>query len=191
MGDRPLKHPKQEAFAQGIAKGMTADAAYTAAGYTPNPGNATRLKLNEAVASRVKYLVGRGAEKAEIDIARVLRELARVGTSDVRRLFDASGQLLPVTHLDDDTAAAISSVEVVTRRIPGEDGAEVEYVHKMRFWDKNSALEKIGKHLAMFVDRVEHAGPGGESLIPDTLKTASSEEIERRIEAYHKRNGLK
>jgi phage terminase small subunit len=37
----------------------------------------------------------------------------------------------------------------------------VEHVHKLKVWDKNSALEKIAKHLGMFIDRHEHSGPGG------------------------------
>src|SRR3546814_2034996 len=74
-----------------------------------------------------------------------------------------SSDLLPIADLDDDTAAAVASVEVVTK--PGEVDADgkrtVEHAHKIKFWDKNSALEKIAKHLGMFVDRVEHSGKGG------------------------------
>lgn len=167
-----LENARHEAFAQGIAKGLSADEAYASAGYKANRGNATRLKANESIVSRVAELVGAGAKRAEVDVARVLKELARVGLSDVRRLFDAAGGMLPIASLDDDTAAAVSSVEVVTRRVPGADGdaAEVEYVHKIRFWDKNSALEKIGKHLGMYVDRHEHSGPGGAALMPSIIQ---------------------
>jgi hypothetical protein len=28
-------------------------------------------------------------------------------------------------------------------------------------WDKNSALEKIGKHLGMFIDRLDHTSSDG------------------------------
>ncbi|WP_234841144.1 hypothetical protein [Sinorhizobium meliloti] len=41
-------------------------------------------------------------------------------------------------------AAAVASVEVVTRNIG--DG-EVEHVHKSKVWDINSALETLAKHL--------------------------------------------
>ncbi|TIS12579.1 MAG: terminase small subunit, partial [Mesorhizobium sp.] len=43
----------------------------------------------------------------------------------------------------------------------------VEYVTKIKVWDKNSALEKIAKHLGLFVDRIEH-GVTGE--VADLLK---------------------
>jgi phage terminase small subunit len=168
-----LKNTKHEAFAQAVAKGQTAEDAYIAAGYTPNRGNAGRLKANEVIRKRVAELMGRSAERAEIDIARTLKELVRLGTSDVRRLFDESGALRPVHSLDDETAAAVASVEVVTR--PGaevdENGnREVEYVHKLKLWDKNSALDKIAKHLGMFIERHEHTGEEGGPIV-----------IERRV----------
>jgi phage terminase small subunit len=45
---------------------------------------------------------------------------------------------------DDDLAVAISSVEVVTRNF---GNGEVERVHKIKAWNKNSALEKTATHL--------------------------------------------
>jgi hypothetical protein len=55
----------------------------------------------------------------------VLREFTKVGRSDVRRLFSELGALKPIHELDDETAAAIASIEVVTKRLPGADGTAV------------------------------------------------------------------
>lgn len=155
-----LTNARHEAFAQGVARGLTADQAYEAAGYKPNRHNAARLKTNEHIASRIEEIVSAGAAIAEIDVARTLKELVRLGTSDIRKLFDANGQLRAIHDMDDDTAAAISAIEVVAKPgLPDEDGnRDVEYVHKIKLWDKNSALEKIGKHLGMYLDRTEHSG---------------------------------
>ena len=153
-----LKNARHEKFAHALAKGKSADEAYAQAGFKPNRGNATRLKANESISARVDEIVGRGAEKAEVSIERVLKELGRIGFSDLRRAFDTNGRLLRPEEWDDDTAAAIASVEVVTRNI-GE--GEVEHVHKIKVWDKNSALEKLAKHLGMFIERHEHTGKDG------------------------------
>ena len=150
-----LKSAKHEAFAQGLAKGLSASEAYIAAGYNESRSAACRLSTNVNVQSRVAELVNKSAEKAGVTVERVLSELARVGFSDLRKAFDRNGRLLRPEEWDDDTAAAISSIEVVTRNIG--DG-EVEHVHKIKVWDKNSALEKIAKHLGMFIERVEHSG---------------------------------
>lgn len=159
-----LSNARHEAFAQGVAKGLSASEAYIAAGYKESRSAASRLSANVNIEARIAELVGRGAEKAEVNVARVLNELARIGFSDLRRIFTEDGLLKPPTSWDNETAAAIASVKVVTR--PGgdvdEDGnKQVEHVHEIKLWDKNSALEKLAKHLGMFVEKVEHSGPAG------------------------------
>ena len=49
----------------------------------------------------------------------------------------------PPTEWDDQIAAAVASVEV-------DDNGNVI---KVRLWDKNTALDKIAKHLGMFVQQ--------------------------------------
>lgn len=56
------------------------------------------------------------------------------------------------------------TISCVTRSI-GE--GEVEHVHKIKVWDKNSALEKIAKHLGMFIERVEHSGSMSLNVLPE------------------------
>jgi phage terminase small subunit len=161
-----LTNAKHEAFAQGLAKGLSASEAYTAAGYANSRSGASRLATNENIEARVAELIDKGAQRAEIGIARVLQELGRIGFSDLRTAFTDTGALKSPQDWSDDLAAAISSVEVTTRSLgKDEDGnLEVEHVHKIRLWDKNSALEKIAKHLGMFVEKVEHSGPNGGAI---------------------------
>src|SRR5262245_54104384 len=78
-----LTNPKHELFAQGLASGLSASAAYEAAGYTPNDGNAIRLKGNERVRRRVEELQKIGEERALLTLEahmmelETLRELAK------------------------------------------------------------------------------------------------------------------
>lgn len=173
-----LKNTRHEAFARALAKGQSTTAAYVEAGYKESPAAATRLSKKVNIADRVAELVEAGAERAEIDIARTLKELVRLGTSDLRQAFTDNGSLKDPSTWSDDFAAAVSAVEVASRSLgKDEDGnTETEYVHKLKLWDKNSALEKIAKHLGMFIERVEHTGKDGERLIPEH----SDEEIARR-----------
>jgi len=157
-----LKNQRHEAFAQGLAKGLTADQAYQEAGYKPQRQNASRLMTNDDIQARVAELIEAAANRAEIDIARTLKELVRIGTSDIRNALTPNGALLDPQDWDDDFAAAVSSIEVVTNtgdQGKDEDGRKiVEHTHKIKMWDKNSALDKIAKHLGMFIERVEHSG---------------------------------
>src|SRR3546814_9831758 len=74
-----LKNTRHEAFARALAKGMSADAAYEAAGYKPSRSAASRLSSNVNVQGRVCELLERGARRAEIDNARTLQEMVRLG----------------------------------------------------------------------------------------------------------------
>jgi phage terminase small subunit len=59
---RPLANQRHERFAQALAEGKTATAAYVLAGYKANDGNASRMKGNERISARIQEIVGRAAE---------------------------------------------------------------------------------------------------------------------------------
>ena len=85
------------------------------------------------------------SKRTEITQDRVLQELAAIGFSDVRKVFQG-GHLLDSKDWPDEVAPAVAGVDVVTRGI-GE--GEVEYVAKLKLWDKGRALEAIARHLGM------------------------------------------
>jgi hypothetical protein len=70
-----LPSPKYERFAQARAKGMSASAAYVAAGYKKNDGNAARLNGNEKIQARIAELVAAVAQKAITSISFDAKEL--------------------------------------------------------------------------------------------------------------------
>jgi len=159
-----LKNPKHERFAQELAKGQTPEAAYAAAGFRPHRQNAHRLMTNDDIQERLAEILQRGAERAEITVERVMRELAKIGFADIRKAVrwgrspgdkeaesaNPNGlgiypvELVPSEQIDDDTAAAVAEVSLTQTGI------------KVKLHDKLSALEKIGKQLGMFVDRSEN-----------------------------------
>ena len=53
-----LRNPRHEKFAQLVASGMTAQAAFTQAGYKA-PQNAPRLRNDELVAKRIEELANK------------------------------------------------------------------------------------------------------------------------------------
>ena len=81
----PLQNARHEAFAQALAKGMTADAAYQEAGYKAHRGNAATLRANQNVRRRVEEITAKAAARVEITKADVLQGLlneARMGVGD-------------------------------------------------------------------------------------------------------------
>lgn len=178
-----LTNARHERFAQERVKGLSVDAAYIAAGFKPNRGNAARLNANESVLARIAELQGNAANRAEITAERVLRELAKIGFADMRKLLRWTGnlpqmdleaaedsgeveisvanfvQLFDSDALDDDTAACISEISQT------KEGAL-----KVKLHDKQAALVSIGRHLGMFKDRVEHTGKDGGAIEIDQVK---------------------
>ncbi|WP_363347134.1 terminase small subunit [Methylocystis echinoides] len=166
-----LHNPRHEIFAQEIAKGASQREAYRAAGYEGEnedavDASASRLLTDAKVVLRVQEIQANAAKRAEITIERTLLELAKIGYADIRKAVrwgegvavrDADGNetvsngvsMLDSAAIDDDTAAAIA--EVAQTR----DGIRV------KFHDKLAALDKIGKHLGMFSERVELTGKDG------------------------------
>lgn len=70
-----LKNARHEAFAQGLAKGLTADQAYQDAGFKPHRGNASRLSANENIRARVSEIQSKAVKKVEVTVESLAVEL--------------------------------------------------------------------------------------------------------------------
>jgi hypothetical protein len=98
---------------------MTADAAYVAAGYKRNSGNAIRMKGNERVASRVAELKQLAAERVIISEAEVMQEVTDIAmarptdklTHQVKlNALRVASELLGMTKRDQDATRPINIV---------------------------------------------------------------------------------
>ena len=86
------------------------------------------------------------AKRAQIDQDMLTEEYARIAFLDYRLFFDDQGQLIPVSELNDDAAAALAGLETV---MVGSRG-QVDYVKKIKTYDKMKALGDLGKYLEFF-----------------------------------------
>ena len=135
--------PKQRRFAEEYCIDLNAAAAYLRAGYTARGNSAeagaSRLLSNVKVQSIIHQKQREIANRCDVTAEKVIREVSAVAFSDVRKLFNPDGSLKPVHELDDATAAAIAAIEV-----------DASGVRKIKVWDKNSAHERLCKHLGLF-----------------------------------------
>jgi phage terminase small subunit len=74
MPDQVLRNPRHERFAQELATGKTADAAYVLAGYKENRSNAARLNASQNIQKRVAEIQAVGAELAAITVETLIAE---------------------------------------------------------------------------------------------------------------------
>lgn len=148
---------RQKRFVTHYLKDPNATKAAIAAGYSKNTAYSIgqeNLKKPEIAAAIEKGRV-KLAEKLEISAERVAREMARLAFYDPRKFFNDDGSAKSITQLDDDTAMALAGVDVV--ELTG-DGAVTGHVKKFKLSDKGANLERLGRHLGMFKERISVDG---------------------------------
>lgn len=168
---------KQRRFVEEYPIDFNATQAAIRAGYSEKTAysigheNLNKPEIQSAIAERVTKI----AEKVEITQERILQEYARIGFSDIRKTLTPGGNLLNPNDWDDDTAAAIAGVEVVTRQLhtDDEDGPKIEYTHKIKTWDKPKALDAMAKHLGMFEGKKGVDDADSDDTIGNDIRSAA------------------
>lgn len=155
--------PQQERFCEEYLKDLNATRACERAGYKGNEktlaATGSRLLRIDKVTVRCQEMMNARSERTKVDSDTILRELLKLATSDLRKLFQENGALKNPDEWPDDVAMAVAGVEVLEEfEGYGEDRTWIGYTKKVKFWDKPKALELLGKHLKLFTDKVEHSG---------------------------------
>jgi phage terminase small subunit len=188
---------KQKMFVAEYLVDVNATAAALRAGYSKKTAysigqeNLKKPEIQAALQAKIQKV----EQKTDISIERVLKEYARLGFFDPRKLFNDDGSPKGIHELDDDTAAAIAGLDVMEiYEGKGEDRQFVGYLKKYKLADKKGNLDSIGKHLGMFIDKQEVTGPDGgpisvaisrvAGMTPEERK-AALEEIRKQEELAH------
>lgn len=173
--------PKQSRFVEEYLIDLNATQAAIRAGYSVKTAKSigqrllTFVDVQKAIQGAQKKL----SERTKITQERVLQEYARIAFLDPRKLFDEHGELLPITSLDAEVAAAIGGLDVVISRTG--DKSTTEETKKIKLIDKKGALDSIAKHLGMFTDKVEVTGANGAPVQVATMTFKEYEERARRL----------
>ncbi|MDE2105605.1 MAG: terminase small subunit [Patescibacteria group bacterium] len=147
---------KQQVFVAEYLVDLNATRAAIAAGYSKRTAAKQAHQLLEIprIAEKVAQKTGKRLEKLEITADRVLQELAKLAFFKVTDALDADGRFKPLSELDDTTAAAIAGFKTVSK-VTGEDEDGMVVFTDMKFADKGQNLERLGKHLKLFTDKLE------------------------------------
>lgn len=158
--------PKQARFIEEYLIDLNATQAAIRAGYSEKTAQEIGAEnlSKPIIAAAIQKALEERSRRTEITADKVLCEIARLSFMDPRKVFDDQGRLLPIHQLPDEVAAGISSIEVVTSKVPGGEATDVEHTAKIKFWDKRGSLELLGKHLKLFTERHEHSGPNGKPV---------------------------
>lgn len=163
---RPLT-ARKEKFCQEYVKTPVGTTAAKAAGYTAKhlDSLAARLLAEPEVKARVAELQKKAADVAGVTAVEVLRELKRIALCDVAGAFNKNGGVLDLKDIPEDVRRAISGLDI--EEIwdgPRDARTQIGVIKKIRFWNKVDSGVALGKHLKLFVDRIEASGKDGEPL---------------------------
>ena len=150
MAEAKALTAKQQRFAEEYLVDLNATDAARRAGYSEKTARSQgqRLLTNVDIARAIQSAQAERSKATGLTAERVVQELGRLALADVRKLFNEAGELRPLNQLDDDLAAAIAAVDIVTMG-QGQDEAPL-YVRKVKLWDKTAALDKLMKHLGAY-----------------------------------------
>jgi len=149
---------KRELFAHEYIKDLHGTNAAIRAGYAATSARTTASQLlaSEDVQTLVAKLAAERNEELKISARDVLLELHRMLTADVSLAFGEDGNLLPIHDIPLDLRRVISSIEVEeVWEGRGEDRVQTGVLRKVKFWSKEKGAELLGRHLALFNDKLD------------------------------------
>jgi phage terminase small subunit len=189
---------KQRRFALEFIVDLNGTQAAIRAGYSEKTARAIAQELvtKAEVVAAIQAAMDERAKRTNVTADRVILEAARIGFSDLRKLFAVDGSLLPVDQWPDDVAAAVASVEVDELfEGRGEERTQIGFTRKVKMWDKVKSLDLLGRHLKLWVERHEHTGPNGgpiatrnDGIDLKNLTDAELEQLETIVKAAEQRS---
>jgi len=161
------KDQKQQIFVREYVRDGNGTRAAIAAGYSQKAASvaASRLLRNAKVQQELAKLQKTLCERLEISAEKVLQGIAQLAFFDPRKFFNADGSLKSVVELDDTSAMALQAFdqEKLFKHFAKGQAEEVGTVSKIKLADRGLNLERLGRHLKLFTDKVEVAN--GEAIL--------------------------
>ena len=161
--NKPPLNERQLAFVNEYLVDMDRIRAYKAV-YDSKSANAIRAssltllrdpRIQSLISAKTEQIEAKMREKflkkelkLEITKERVMLEIARVAFFDIRNLFDVNGNGISIADLDDDTAAAISGIDIsaIYKKGLSLDEKVAEVTKKFKTVNKGQMLELLAKH---------------------------------------------
>jgi len=113
------------------------------------------------IQAAIQLAMDERAKKTGVQAEEIINELLKVARLDIGVLYGNDGSLLPIHQIPEDARRAMSGIEVDELwEGSGEAREQVGVTRKVKLLDKLRALELLGKHLRLFVDRVDHTSGG-------------------------------
>ena len=142
--------PMQLLFIEQYMLHRSARRAATEAGYSDVDNMGWRLLQNKKIVDEINRRKEAQRRRNELLEDEVLQEMAKIAFVDITDIADFNGTTLVVKHIDDIPEHVRPAIKKVTQT-SGKYGDNIT----VELHDKLAALEKLGKYLSMWVDKIE------------------------------------
>lgn len=178
---------KQRAFCDEYLIDLNATQAAIRAGYSPETADVIGSENlgKPVIQARIQQQMGERAKRTEINADRTLKELARIGFSNITDYAKLVTKPVkkqewnPETHQYEEVEVLEQVIELVdTDQLSDAKKAAVASIRNTKhgisivLYDKVRALELIGRHLGMFTDNIKIQQPNNpfEGLTTEELR---------------------
>jgi len=152
---------KQRLFIAEYLIDLNATQAAIRAGYSEDSARqiGTENLSKPSIAEEIDRRLKRRADKLEITAEKVLQELAKMAFVDPRKFYNLDGSLKHPTELDDETAMSLAGMDIeeAYEHFGKGQAKATGVIKKIKLADKGQNLERLGRHLKLFTDKVEHS----------------------------------
>ena len=150
---------KQQLFCEEYVKDFNGARAARDAGYSVHTARtiADELLTQPDIKSLVGELTEARFKDVQINAGELLREIYSMAMVDPVDAYGDDGELLSIPDMPPSIRKMIANFEVVELfEGSGKDKTHVGYTKKVKFYDRSKAIDMLAKHLALYVERVEH-----------------------------------
>lgn len=140
--------PKQLLFCKEYLIDLNGTQAAIRAGYSKKTAEvqASTLLRNPKVKNYVQKLMDKRSDRIEITADRVLQEIAKIAFNNIQDYIDEGNVIKDLKSIPKDHAASVESIKIIETEWEG--GSKTSTSFKLH--SKDSALEKLARHLGIF-----------------------------------------
>lgn len=177
--DLSLKHKR---FCEEFTHDYNGTRAYIRAGYSPKGAGQSSFDLlkNPDIQTYIAEIESKRVERSQLSNIRLMQEIERHALWDARNLYDEENNAIALAALDDDTAAGITSVEILEEfEGSGKDRVLCGYTKKVKGPNKLAALELLVKMRGLLIERKQIEGEI--TILTPEQRAAAIAEIKQKL----------
>lgn len=171
---------RQRRFCEEYLKDLNATKAAERAGYSKKtaPFIGSENLNKPQIKAQIQKLQDARSKRTEITADRVLKELAKIGFSDLKDYMSWNDEKITIIDSQNVDAKAVSEVMYTETTIPQKNGDDIIKIQKkIKLYDKVAALTKIGEHLGMFSKKGDSYNDDERDLILRAATKVAQEHI--------------